>query len=113
MPEQPPTPALVDAARRAGLIDNDLLKLAPPGAEPAQAISTLKQRFPRAFAPVAKKVTEMTDAEYREALAQRPWRGTPADQRAAERARNEADRARRITAGLAKAGLRPTSPAKG
>lgn len=41
--------ALTQAANRAGLLDNDLLKLAKPDLAPPQAVAELQRRFPAAF----------------------------------------------------------------
>ena len=62
----PTDPALVQEARAAGLVDHDLLRLAPSGAPPALAVANLRDRFPSAF---LKHARDMSEPEFKAAVA--------------------------------------------
>lgn len=59
------TQNLAEAARAAGIVDLDVLKLARPGAVAAAAIADLKARYPAAFraSEQNQKFRDMTLAE--------------------------------------------------
>ncbi len=71
--------ALAQAARAAGLVDHDLLRLVRPGLHATDAVADLRQRYPSAFPGAPKLPKDMTRAEMLAELsrAERERRETP------------------------------------
>lgn len=62
------------AARKAGLTDMDLLRVARPGLSPEQAVDDLRGRYPSAFKATVRDLPEADYRQAKQSLIQETWR---------------------------------------